>query len=207
MNSNFKLKLQTLKSNIKSTFKKNKVSKNHVLRIQKQADLEKLKDSNIQVSYLSILYNNLPDDEVIRELFDMKLKNRNVFLLLELRNVSSIKDIIKTAIEYGCDGFILTDKILEAKSIINIVTKLPTPYDFNWKVLEKNNCNILQIDDEKVNLKISKSKSKSIQVDDINNIDYPTSNFINGIYNKTKAVNNKLEKRSMKVVVNLKLLK
>lgn len=96
-----------------------------------------------KISY--IIYNsynvadNVTDKEYIQNLFNLKLKNRNIKTILQI-NVSetlNIFDYIKYTCEYGFDGILFTlnnnESIYKCDQIIKTLNLLPEPYNLNWE--------------------------------------------------------------------------
>jgi hypothetical protein len=77
-----------------------------------------------------------------KTLLNIKSKNPKFHVLWDITSTFlynvGIFETIKSAINYGVDGFFFSaieiEHILEVNKLINCLTKLPKPYNFNWEV-------------------------------------------------------------------------
>lgn len=221
LKSKLKIKKINLKSNpFKKLIKsKSKISENesndnemsqNIIQIKDYENLKMLEDTKTDYTICSIDYEHMPNDDILKELYLLKMKNRTLFLLLEITNSNySIKDVIKTAIEYGCDGFFINGNTeSEILNLTNVLSKLPQPYDFNWKIYYtkiKNNLDTLTL------LNVDNINTDNL-LNEHNHLNYPTSVFVNrfvssvsNVSKVSKALKNKSGK--LKIIVDLKLKK
>lgn len=100
--------------------------------------------TNENFTHLIIENNNI---DSIKEFYILKKRNRYIKIIYELDIFKytdiNIKNIIKLLINYCVDGIIFKnikyDNIVFIHNIIDIIEKLPSPYDFKWEFFIKTN--------------------------------------------------------------------
>jgi len=134
------------------------------------------------ISY--IIYNMFTiDTSYLQTLFEIKAKNRHIKTILQVQITenyenSDISTIIKNLCNYGFDGILFTiqntESIPNCKKIIQILKKLPEPYDFSWEIYYMNlNNHFSNYDDEFLKM-----------MDGIINLDFNVIDSTNIPYNK-----------------------
>lgn len=122
--------------------------------------LLKLENSNyINQDYTHLIIKEpIENIDLIKELYILKTKNRYIKILYEVdintitettkdsmctKGTKNIKSVIKSVINYCADGIIFKniqyDKIIFVHNIIDIIEKLPQPYNFKWEFFIQSN--------------------------------------------------------------------
>lgn len=111
--------------------------------------LLKLQDNNyIKNSYTHLVLDNVNNNELIEQLYTLKKENRKLKLIYILNLDKGIqygtKNIIKMLINYCFDGVIFenissVENIYYIYKLMNIMLKLPRPYNFKWDFYIKTN--------------------------------------------------------------------
>lgn len=123
--------------------------------------------------FFVIPYAKQFDEKILRILMELKLTNRYLKLLLETSDQdikNDLKNVIKHATNYLCDGFSVSGGITNGVCTLNNVLKrLPFPYNFEWVIYIK------QENEESKLYKNNKLISEFIITE--NHLDYPTSSI------------------------------
>jgi hypothetical protein len=115
--------------------------------------LNLITNENILNNISHIIYNPIEfyDNNYIKNLFKLKLKNRYLKTLLQIHidKDLNILECVKTICNYGFDGILFTLEnetfIKKCEQIIKTLNKLPEPYNFGWEIYYlhlRNNINI-----------------------------------------------------------------
>lgn len=84
-----------------------------------------------------VLINATFSTSLILQLFEYKLNNRLTKLILDIKDVDSVKNVIKTFTNLGCDGIYFdtmhtSDSFDRIEQILTVASRMPYPYDARW---------------------------------------------------------------------------
>lgn len=161
----------------------------NILFIKANISLHELE--NYKNIHYIVISNNLNTDTYIH-LYQYKLININTKILYYTNDSYYTKNIIKNAMDYGCDGLFINcinNSLDNVQNIINAISLLPFPYNFKWSFIISNVFSISLDSFSYAKFNILNTKpftkislySNHLDIKNTNHILYPSSNILNTI--------------------------